>query len=194
MKEETISLKKKIKKVLDRERYQHTLGVAYTASSLAMRYGLDPERLFQAGLLHDCAKNIPNPEKYTLCRKYGIELNNTEKKAPYLLHSKLGAYLAEHTYGIRDAEILNAIRYHTTGRPGMSLPEEIIFTADYIEPNRDRAPNLREIRQRAFVDLESAIVEILEDTLYYLEKGDRPIDPMTRQTYEYYIGEKNRKL
>ena len=74
MNEKTIEIKHKMKKVLDKDRYQHTLGVAYTASCLAMRYELDPERLFLAGLLHDCAKNIPNGEKYALCKKYKIVL------------------------------------------------------------------------------------------------------------------------
>jgi len=180
------AIKKKIKKELDRERYQHTLGVAYLASSLAMRYRLDPERLFTAGLLHDCAKNIPNDEKYALCRKYRIALNETEKKAPYLLHSKLGAYLAEHEYGIKDEEIINAIRYHTTGRPDMSLVEKIIFTADYIEINRKEAPNLTEIRELAFTDIDGAVRKILNDTLKYLSKGDRPVDPATKETYEFY--------
>lgn len=181
------AIKKKIKRELDKDRYQHTLGVAYLASSLAMRYRLDPERLFTAGLLHDCAKNIPNDEKYALCKKYKIALNDTEKKAPYLLHSKLGAYIAEHDYGISDKEILNAIRYHTTGRPGMSLVEKIIFTADYIEINRKEAPFLTEIREMAFTDIDKAVKKILHDTLEYLTKGDRPVDPTTRETYEYYM-------
>ena len=180
------TIKKKIKKMLDNDRYQHTLGVAYTASALAMRYRLDPETLFTAGLLHDCAKNIPNDEKYALCKKYDIELNEVEKKAPYLLHSKLGAYLAEKDFGIKDKEILNAIRYHTTGRPGMSLTEKIIFIADYIEMNRTEAPNLTDIREMAFTDIDLAVKKVLTDTLFYLSKGDRPVDPTTKETYDFY--------
>ena len=172
--------------MLDSDRYQHTLGVAYTAAALAMRYRLDPERLFTAGLLHDCAKNIPNDEKYALCKKYKIKLNEVEKKAPYLLHAKLGAYMAEHDFGITDKEILDSIRYHTTGRPGMSLSEKIIFTADYIEINRDEAPNLEEIREMAFTDIDKAVKKILIDTLDYLSKGARPVDPTTKETYDYY--------
>ena len=72
MTEETRIIKKKVKKVLDKDRYQHTLGVAYTAASLAMRYGIDIERAYLAGILHDCAKNIPNDEKMSLCKKYKI--------------------------------------------------------------------------------------------------------------------------
>ncbi|SKB70842.1 putative HD superfamily hydrolase of NAD metabolism [Lachnospiraceae bacterium] len=187
MNEKIIDIKHKMKKVLDKDRYQHTLGVAYTASCMAMRYGLDPDRLFLAGLLHDCAKNIPNGEKYALCKKYRIELNETEKKAPSLVHAKLGAYLAEHTYGIKDPEIIRAVRNHTTGRPGMSIIEKIIFTADYIELHRDQAPNLPEIRHMAFTDLDDAVLKILSDTLVFLNSKDRPVDPMTKETYDYYM-------
>ncbi len=187
MTEEIRLIKKKIKKVLDKDRYQHTLGVAYTASSLAMRYGIDIDRAFLAGLLHDCAKNIPNDEKIALCKKYKVKLTEVEKQAPYLIHSKLGACLAKELYKVDDREILDAVRNHTTGRPGMSVLEKIIFTADYIEPGRNTAPNLSKIRQMAFVDIDNAVIEILYDTLEYLETKDQIIDPMTKKTYDYYV-------
>ncbi len=187
MTEEIKSIKKKIKKVLDKDRYQHTLGVAYTASSLAMRYGIDIDRAFLAGMLHDCAKNIPNDEKFALCKKYKVKLTEVEKEAPYLIHSKLGACLAKEIYKVDDREILDAVRNHTTGRPGMSLLEKIIFTSDYIEPGRTTAPNLAKIRQMAFVDIDEAVIEILYDTLEYLKTKDQIIDPMTQKTYDYYV-------
>ena len=87
---------------------------------------------------------------------------------------------------IDDQEILDSIRTHTTGSPDMSLLQKIIFTADYIEPNRCLAPNLSEIRHMAFSSLDTAIIEILKDTLDYLYTKDHPIDPMTRLTYEFY--------
>ena len=186
MNDKTTEIKKIIKKKLDKDRYQHTLGVAYTASALAMCYEYDCEKAFLAGILHDCAKCIPNEDKYSLCKKYRIELDDTEKENPYLIHAKLGAYIAEHDYGIDDQEILDSIRTHTTGSPDMSLLQKIIFTADYIEPNRCLAPNLSEIRHMAFSSLDTAIIEILKDTLDYLYTKDHPIDPMTRLTYEFY--------
>ena len=180
-------LKRKIKKALDKDRYQHTLGVAYTAACLAMKYGSDIDDAFTAGLLHDCAKCIPTDEKFRLCEKYGIELSRFEKENPALIHARLGAYLAEAKYGIKDSDILAAIRTHTTGEPEMSLLQKIIFTADFIEPRRDQAPNLKEIRELAFADLDRAVEKILFDTLNYLgKKKDAPIDPATRTTYEYY--------
>ena len=187
MNENINEIKRKVKKQLDKERYQHTLGVAYTAASMAMRYNSDMENAFTAGLLHDCAKCIPNEEKYSMCEKYSIELDDTEKVCPYLVHAKLGAYIAEHTYGIKSAEITDAIRTHTTGCPDMTLLQKIIFTADYIEPNRSEAPDLQKIRVLAFSDLDAAVTEILKDTLGYLDaKDDRPVDPMTKITYDYY--------
>ncbi|XME03343.1 bis(5'-nucleosyl)-tetraphosphatase (symmetrical) YqeK [Lachnospiraceae bacterium C1.1] len=187
MTEEIKAIKKKVKKVLDKDRYQHTLGVAYTAASLAMRYGIDIDRAFLAGILHDCAKNIANDEKFTLCKKYKIKLSDVEKQAPYLIHSKLGACLAREIYKVEDKEILDAVRNHTTGRPGMTVLEKIIFIADYIEPGRTTAPNLSKIRQMSFVDLDKAVIEILKDTLEYLNTKDQIIDPMTQKTYDYYV-------
>ena len=187
MNERNEEIKKKIKKILDKDRYQHTLGVAYTAACLAMRYGADMESAITAGLLHDCAKCIPTDEKFRLCSKYGIELTEFEKKNSALIHAKLGAYLAENKYGIEDRDIIDAVRTHTTGEPAMSLLQQIIITAEFIEPRRDQAPNLSEIRQMAFVDLDRAVEKILYDTLNYLgKKKDAPIDPATRKTYEYY--------
>ncbi len=187
MDENIEELKKKIKKVLDRDRYQHTLGVAYTAACLAMKYGADIDTAFTAGLLHDCAKCIPTEEKFKMCSKNGIDLSNFEKENPALIHAKLGAFLAETKYGIEDKDIINSIRTHTTGEPGMTLLQKIIFTADFIEPRRDQAQNLTEIRKLAFTDLNKAVEKILHDTLNYLgKKKDAPIDPATKLTYEYY--------
>ena len=186
MDEKILNIKRRVKRELDKERYQHTLGVAYTASCLAMRYGSNIEDAFIAGLLHDCAKCIPNDDKYEICKKYDIKLSQYEIENPSLLHAKVGAFLAEKRYGITDKDILNAIRSHTTGMPGMSLLQKIIFVADYREPNRTEAPDLPQVREQAFVDLDKTICIILSDTLKYLEKKGAKIDPMTRETYEYY--------
>ena len=101
-----------------------------------MCYGADLEKALTAGLLHDCAKGRGVKEQIRYCEKHGILLTEAELAMPALIHAKLGAYLAEKDYGITDPEILDAITYHTTGRPDMSLLEKIIYIADYIEPNR----------------------------------------------------------
>ncbi len=186
MQEQLHDIKKRVKKALDKDRWEHTKGVAYTACCLAMAHGADSEQAMLAGYLHDCAKCVPNEEKLTLCKKYKIDLTDVEKRNPYLIHAKLGAYLAKKEYGVADPEICHAIRVHTTGTPDMSLLDKIVFIADYIEPGRDKAVRLPEIRKMAFHDLDQALLMILYDTIFYLSKGTREIDPMTQQTYDYY--------
>lgn len=180
-------IKKTVKKELSKERYQHTLGVAYTASCLAMRYGEDMERAYLAGLLHDNAKQIPDDEKIRIAEKLEIPISDAERENPSLLHAKLGAYYAESRFDITDPGILSAILFHTTGRPDMDLLEKIIFVADYIEPNRDRAKNLSELRSLAFKDLDRAVLRIAEDTMTFISLKDGvSMDPKTAEVVEYY--------
>ena len=183
-------LRKAMKKVQDKERYEHTLSVAYTAACLATLNGVDTEKALRAGLLHDCAICISSEQKLSLCKKYGIEVSALEKRNPSLLHAKLGAKLAKEKYDEKDEDVLNAITNHTTGRADMSMLEKIIFIADYIEPNRSKAPNLLEIRKMAFCDIDMALVKILQDTLKYLESTGSEIDPGTGETLEYYLQKK----
>lgn len=179
-------MKKKLKKALDKERYEHTKGVMYTAASLAMAHGSSIENAMIAGLLHDCAKCIPNSEKLALCKKNDIIISSSEEANPSLLHAKLGALLAEYEYDIVNPEILHAIKVHTTGEPDMSILDKIIFIADYIEPGRDKAPNLDKVRELAFKDLNACMAQILRDTLIYLKSGQGIIDPTTELTYQFY--------
>lgn len=175
-----------LKKELDRERYEHTVGVCYTAVALAMRYGYDLEKAELAGLLHDCAKCIPLEKKLKLCKKHNIPITEAEAAHPALLHAKLGAFLAKKEYDVADTEILEAIKNHTTGKPSMGLLDKIIYVADYIEPHRCKAPRLEVVRQTAFIDLDEALLMILGDTLQYLQERGIEIDPLTEETYQYY--------
>lgn len=188
--EEAEHLRKKIKKRMNAKRYRHTIGVEYTAVSLAMRYGADLRQAALAGLLHDCAKCMEGRELVGECDRYHISYSQTEREQPYLLHAKLGAYYAREKYGIEDDELCSAIRYHTTGRAGMSLLEKIIFTADYIEPHRKMLDMLPAIRQMAFTDLDEAVYMILRETISYLEESNlhkkQEIEQHTLQAYEYY--------
>lgn len=181
-----VERKKKLKKALDKERFEHTLGVMYTASCLAMAHGSDLEDAKLAGLLHDCAKCIPNDEKITLCKKNDILITEIEYENPSLLHAKLGALLAEKEYEVTKPEILHAIKVHTTGEPSMSTLDKIVYIADYIEPNRDKAPNLAQVRELAFRNLDACMAQILHDTLHFLSGRKGSIDPATQITYEFY--------
>jgi len=180
-------LEKQLESVLDRDRFRHTLGVAHTAACLSMLYGEDMNRAYLAGLLHDCTKGTKTNEQVALAESLGIELSDSEKRIPALIHARTGAVIAEKEYGIKDPEIIEAIKHHTTGRPNMSLLEKIIYISDYIEPNRNKQPRLSEIRKAAFTDIDKCLVMILEDTVGYLKhRNPDAVDTMTEKTYEYY--------
>ena len=189
-------LRKEMEKALEPKRYEHTLSVAYTAANLAAVHGGDVQKALVAGVLHDCAKCLSHKKQMSLCEKYHVQLSEMEadENSP-LLHAKAGSVLAKEEYGMTDEDILNAICYHTTGRPQMSMLEKIIYIADYIEPGRrhlkrfgEGAPmeRLTQIRQRAYLDLDETLCNILSDTLDYLQSKGSKVDPMTRITYEYY--------
>lgn len=181
-------LRSKVKELQTGRRYQHTIGVADTAACLAMRYECSMERAYIAGLLHDTAKCLEDKVLLEECKRNNLPIRKVEKKNPYLLHGKLGAFYAKERFFIEDEEILSAIAYHTTGKPNMSLLEKIIFTADYIEPGRRPLPQLDEIRHLAFVDLDQAVYQILESTLAYLndKSSADSIDELTIEAFEYY--------
>ncbi len=186
--EQIFTYRKQLKSKLDPMRYEHSLSVSFTCVALAMRYGYDIHRAELAGLLHDCAKRYGDNELMVKCQKHGIKLTEGEKKAPAVIHATYGAWMAEHKFGIQDEEILSAIRCHTTGKPEMSILDKILYIADYIEPRRNKASNLDQIRYLSFQDLYQTMYEILDGTLAYLKKKDVGIDPMTQCAYEYFKG------
>lgn len=175
-----------LKETLDAQRYEHSVSVMYTAAALSMRYGADTDRIMLAGLMHDCAKCIPDADKLRMCREHGILVSAVEENNPGLLHGKLGAWLLQHQYHIEDEEILSAVTYHSTGRPEMTLFDKIIYIADYIEPLRRKNPYLADIRALAFRDMDMCLCRILEVTLEYLQGKSDMIDPLTKETFRYY--------
>ncbi len=185
--QDTANIRKEMEAVLSAKRYAHTLGVAYTAAALAMAHGESMDNAMTAGLLHDCAKSMHGSELVAICEKAHLNVTAVERSNPTaLLHAKAGAYLAEHKYGVADNDILNSIRYHTTGRPDMSRLEKILYIADYIEPNRKQLAELEMIRRIAFQDLDWTMEKILANTLAYLRTTDGQLDDMTIKTYHYY--------
>ena len=187
---------KKLRKKLDEHRYIHSIGVAHTAVSLMMAHGhamasedkglREINMAYTAGLLHDCAKCLDEDERDSLCKKYDVELTQMEKDHPFLIHAKLGAVLAKEKYGVTDFQILSAIRYHTTGQPNMTLLEAIIFSADFIEPNRKMLDCLPAIRTEIYRDLPKAVYMILKQTLVHLEHRDQPVDENSLKAIEFY--------
>lgn len=185
-------LKQKLIKKVDEARFTHSIGVAYTAAALAMVHCKSEdtsefiEKALVAGLLHDYAKCFNGEEMIEKCEKHNIAMSEIERENPFLLHGKLGAYYVREKLDIKDEDILGAITWHTTGKPDMSLLEKIIYTADYIEPGRDKAVHLTILRTLAFTDLDRCIYQISDDTLNYLSGRMRCIDDMTVSTRDYY--------
>ena len=171
---------------LGQSRYRHSLGVSEVARDLAIIYNYDEEKAALAGILHDCAKYLSDDELLDEARKNKLLISEEEKEVPSLLHGKVGAIYAGKVYGIEDEDVFNAIFYHTTGRPDMSLLEKIIFTADYIEPSRKEIPGINKIRITAYNELDKAVYMILKNTLEHLKDTGLVIEKSTEDAFRYY--------
>ncbi len=165
-----------IKRSLTDLRYRHTLGVAQTAVTLAGVYGVDGAKAEVAALLHDIARDFDDALLLEMCHKYGIAPDEPEIAVPALLHGRVGAEIAAERFHISDSEILDPVRYHTTGRKNMTLPDKILFIADMIEPGRD-FPGIAELREAAFKDLDRAVLEGLNSTIIYVIQRGMAIHP-----------------
>ena len=179
-------VQKKLQKVLGEKRYIHTLGVAYTATSLAMVHDVDIKKAQIAGLLHDCAKMRSDGNLLRMCQRNGVKMAPYEQTHPDMLHAKAGALIARSKYKITDSDVLDAIRWHTTGKPAMSNLGKIIYIADFIEPNRKDLDCLPKIRKAAFEDLDEGVYLILKNILEWLESKNETIDDMSREAFDYY--------
>lgn len=158
-------------KSIGQKRYEHSLGVMDTAINLATFYKVDVEKAKIAGLLHDCAKFKDSQYLLKRVNDFDIMLDEITVQNKELIHGPLGAKIAECVYEIKDNEILDAIRYHTTGKENMSLLEKIIYIADYIEPNRN-FPGVDWFRQYAYKNLDKCLRLSMDQTIKYLvEKG-----------------------
>jgi len=174
------NIKEKLNKRND-FRKKHTEGVVKVAVNIAKKYEVNINKVKIAGLLHDYARNLDNKELIKIVESNNIEIDYWEKEIPNLLHSPVGAFLAKKEFKIEDKEILNAIRYHTIGRPDMSLIEKIIFIADIIEPNRD-FPGVNLIREKVKVDIDKAVILVCDFTIKYNIERRRIIHPNTLLT------------
>lgn len=159
------------------KRVAHVMGVEEEAVRLAKFWGADPELARHAGILHDCTKYLELAPQLHLCEKYGILLDDLEQKAVKLLHSKTGACIAKYIFGEPD-EVYEAIFWHTTGRANMTLLDEILYMADYIEPNRD-FDGVEELRRLAYTDLDQAMLLGVESTIQEMEQRGVPIHKNT---------------
>ena len=182
-------IKEKLQSALSIDRYIHTLGVAEEAQKLAAVYG-DAELVKKAeyaGLLHDCAKDYPDDMKKRFCKEYHVPVDDVMKKQLGLIHPFLGAEVAKREYGVEDEDIIGAIRWHTTGKPEMTVLEKIVFIADYIEPNRD-FDGVEDLRKVVWEDLDKGLAMGLAMTVEEMEQMGNPVHHNTLQALEYLRG------
>lgn len=167
---------------LTERRFIHSLNVADSARELAEIYGCDPDKAYTAGLIHDCCKDEPAGLQLSYMLGNGAELTECEINTAKLYHSICGSVYIQKEFGIDDIEIINAVRYHTTGRANMSVLEKVIFIADFISAERDYN-GVEIMREKAKRSLDEAIVEGLSFTIKDLIDAGRIIHPDTLGAY-----------
>ena len=160
------------------KRFEHSLAVAEEAERLAARYGADVAKARTAALLHDIMKNTPPETQLQLLDRYGVAMNEVERGAEKLYHAMSGAAFAEQVLGVTDRDVLNAVRYHTTARAGMSMLEKVLYLADFTSADRDY-DDVDEMRRRVDISVESAMSYALIYTIKDLVKKKLPIHPDT---------------
>lgn len=179
-------IKRDAEKCLGKARYRHTIGVMEEAERLAERYGEDREKAATAGLLHDLGKAKRIDELLKLDDSSDIILKENLKNNSALYHSVVSRVIAERRYSISDRDILNAVRYHTTGRPNMTNLEKIVYLADYIEPGRD-FPGVEEMRKISYEDLDRAMLYALENTIVHVVSGGQILHEDTVRSRNYIL-------
>ncbi len=182
-----------IKPFLSEKRFKHSINVSKSAEQLAIKYGADPEKAKIAGMLHDIMKEMTPEEHKRLARELDVKLDEFELNTKKLLHAVIGSKYIEKVLGINDSDILNAVRYHTTGRAGMSVLEKVVFVADFISEDRD-FKGVEELRKLAEKGLDDVLMAGLKDTIKMLADDEKPIHPNTFNAYnEMAFKVKNRK-
>ena len=181
-------LREKVYAWLEPQRIGHVAGCESEAVMLAKRWGEDPELAAEAGILHDISKKLSWKEQLNLCDKYGIILDQAERDTPSILHARTGAILAKELFGA-DERVCDAIRWHCTGKPDMSLLEKIVWLADYIEPNRD-FPGVEEVRKLAYENIDKAMSVGLNQTLQHIRSKGREPYKDTAEAYQWFSQEK----
>ena len=175
------------------KRYEHSIRVFETALQMAKHYHADEQKVALAALLHDCGRQVPKEESVDKARELGIPVDPVEEAQPILLHAKLGVYYAIRKYGIDadNKEVLDAIRYHSTGTADMTDTAKIVFLADLIEPGRD-FEGVEAIREASFRDLDRGMFLSYDNTIRYLLEDGLLIHPDAIAGYNQ-LAAKNKK-
>jgi predicted HD superfamily hydrolase involved in NAD metabolism len=177
-----------IEKNSSEHRKNHIDGVVNTADKLAVHFGVDRTKTKIAALCHDMYRGIKDDVLNIYVKQLGLPKKYLDNAN--LAHAKIAAEMIKKDFGIEDEDVLNAVRYHTTGRAGMSILEKVIFLADSIEPGRNY-PGVDEIRQVAETDLDRACLMCLERTIDYINKKGYFLDPDTLDAREWFLKKEN---
>ena len=167
-----------ISEEIDLKRARHILRVADYARALAPRFGIDPEKAYLAGLLHDCTRCYPTEWHLEYAERHGIELTQADIACPFVLHQVTAPHFARHVLGAEDEEILSAIGCHTTGKPGMSDLDLLLFFADSCEPGREY-PGVEELRKAGEADLKKGMLMLFEHSIAHVISKKQSLHPQT---------------
>ena len=175
-----------LKKNINEARYIHTLGVVETAIKLSKMNNVDEEKAKIAALIHDMAKCMPKDKQFEILKNNGVKMDKYLLNSPQILHGAVGAILAKEIMGIEDIDILNAVKYNTTGKENMTTLEKIIYIADYVEPNR-KYEGVDKIREVVFKDLDNGVFMGIENTMLHLLKERQLIHIDTINARNYLL-------
>ncbi len=173
---------------LSSRRFRHSLQVAAVARDLAENYGVDPEKAYLTGILHDYAKGMAASELLNIATINNLLEHEVDSRVPDLLHAPVGAFLLETELDIDDQEILQAVKHHTLGSLHMSELDKIIYLADMIEPGRD-FPGLERLKCITWRNLDEAMLFGLESTIKYCLDQQRIIHPLTIEVRNHFLRE-----
>lgn len=173
-----------VKPRLSNKRWTHTKNVKKMAIQLAERWGADPEKAALAALLHDSAKELPREALLQIFADNAIIAENAPSRPAAIWHGIAAAILAQTQWGVTDPDILSAIRCHTTGKPGMSLLDKILYLADMTSAERDW-PGVEELRRLQMQDLDQALCRALKQSIDFVEEKGGELDPESVAAYEY---------
>ncbi len=176
--EELDYLRRYIRPLMTDYRYRHSLGVEKQAVKMARRFGADQRKAALAGILHDVCKDMPKGALLQNILESGIINGIDFKASPQLIHSYAGALYLQSHMDIHDTEVIEAVRYHTTARAGMSLLETVVYLADLTSEDREY-PDVGEMRRLCDTDLRKAMIHALTHTVKELTRKQKPICPDT---------------